>query len=89
MPSNEFGIFYTKDCYVFLCRYYVSNEDESDFSDEESGSGANESGSSINIASPGHVTLFNTAFREKNQEQTTSSALFTSGMEGMQVIWDG
>ncbi|KAI6176538.1 hypothetical protein M3Y97_00808900 [Aphelenchoides bicaudatus] len=48
LPANEFGTFYTKDCYVFLCRYYVSNEDESDFSDEESGSGANESSSSIN-----------------------------------------
>ena len=34
LPKNEFGIFYTMDCYVFLCRYYVVNED-SELSDEE------------------------------------------------------
>uniref|UniRef100_A0A915EFX3 Gelsolin-like domain-containing protein n=1 Tax=Ditylenchus dipsaci TaxID=166011 RepID=A0A915EFX3_9BILA len=34
LPNNEFGTFYTMDCYVFLCRYYVVNE-ESDVSDEE------------------------------------------------------
>ncbi|KAI6200973.1 hypothetical protein M3Y96_00791600 [Aphelenchoides besseyi] len=47
LPANEFGIFYTKDCYVFLCRYYVSNED-SDFTDEEGSSVANESSSTVN-----------------------------------------
>ncbi|KAI6241750.1 hypothetical protein M3Y99_00338000 [Aphelenchoides fujianensis] len=46
LPQNEFGIFYTKDCYVFLCRYYVSGED-SDFSDEEGSSVANDSTSSV------------------------------------------
>ena len=34
LPSNEFGTFYTMDCYVFLCRYGVPNDD-SECSDEE------------------------------------------------------
>ncbi|CAD5220329.1 unnamed protein product [Bursaphelenchus xylophilus] len=50
LPKNEFGTFCTKDCYVFLCRYYVTNDD-SDFSDEDS-SGATESGSSIEQKKP-------------------------------------
>ena len=29
LPKEEFGIFYTMDCYVFLCRYFVYNENES------------------------------------------------------------
>ncbi|KAI1729403.1 gelsolin repeat domain-containing protein [Ditylenchus destructor] len=35
LPSNEFGTFYTMDCYVFLCRYYVMSEEDSDISDED------------------------------------------------------
>ena len=27
LPEDEFGHFYTDDCYVFLCRYYVPIED--------------------------------------------------------------
>ena len=27
LPKDEFGHFYTEDCYVFLCRYYVPQED--------------------------------------------------------------
>uniref|UniRef100_A0A7E4W5T9 Protein flightless-1-like protein n=1 Tax=Panagrellus redivivus TaxID=6233 RepID=A0A7E4W5T9_PANRE len=34
LPSEEMGIFYNKDCYVFLCRYYVPS-DESELSDED------------------------------------------------------
>uniref|UniRef100_A0A914HBG3 Gelsolin-like domain-containing protein n=1 Tax=Globodera rostochiensis TaxID=31243 RepID=A0A914HBG3_GLORO len=38
LPQNEFGIFYSMDCYVFLCRYFVDDEEEedeeSDVSDE-------------------------------------------------------
>uniref|UniRef100_A0A914YJP1 Gelsolin-like domain-containing protein n=1 Tax=Panagrolaimus superbus TaxID=310955 RepID=A0A914YJP1_9BILA len=41
LPSNEFGTFYTMDCYVFLCRYGVPNED-SDISDEEGEEGDEE-----------------------------------------------
>ena len=35
LPRDEFGIFYTMDCYVFLCRYVVINEDDT-VDDEES-----------------------------------------------------
>uniref|UniRef100_A0A0N4Z6K5 Gelsolin-like domain-containing protein n=1 Tax=Parastrongyloides trichosuri TaxID=131310 RepID=A0A0N4Z6K5_PARTI len=35
LPPSEFGTFYTCDCYVFLCRYFVSSED-SEYEDEES-----------------------------------------------------
>ncbi|KAI6187705.1 hypothetical protein M3Y98_00273600 [Aphelenchoides besseyi] len=55
LPANEFGIFYTKDCYVFLCRYYVSNED-SDFTDEEGSSVANESSSTVNTDNESNKT---------------------------------
>jgi len=34
LPKEEFGTFYTMDCYVFLCRYYVPTDDSS-YSDEE------------------------------------------------------
>lgn len=27
LPKNEFGHFYTDDCYVFLCRYYIPIDD--------------------------------------------------------------
>uniref|UniRef100_A0A0K0FBY9 Protein flightless-1 homolog (inferred by orthology to a C. elegans protein) n=1 Tax=Strongyloides venezuelensis TaxID=75913 RepID=A0A0K0FBY9_STRVS len=38
LPPSEFGTFYTCDCYVFLCRYFVYNEDEeeTEYDDEES-----------------------------------------------------
>ncbi|CAB3403082.1 unnamed protein product [Caenorhabditis bovis] len=36
LPTEEFGIFYTMDCYVFLCRYAVlPEEDEEDEGDEK------------------------------------------------------
>ena len=44
MPKNEFGIFYTTDCYVFLCRYYVINEEEEETSDQEDLDGGSENG---------------------------------------------
>lgn len=28
LPEDELGQFYSKDCYVFLCRYWVSVDDE-------------------------------------------------------------
>lgn len=28
LPEDEFGHFFTEDCYVFLCRYYVPQESE-------------------------------------------------------------
>lgn len=42
LPQNEFGIFYSADCYVFLCRYFVYNDDEEedDVDDEAAGSEA-------------------------------------------------
>uniref|UniRef100_A0AC35TXC5 Protein flightless-1 n=1 Tax=Rhabditophanes sp. KR3021 TaxID=114890 RepID=A0AC35TXC5_9BILA len=33
LPGHEFGTFYTNDCYVFLCRYFISEED-SEYEDE-------------------------------------------------------
>lgn len=36
LPQEELGIFYTMDCYVFLCRYEVlPEEDESDVEEEQ------------------------------------------------------
>ncbi|VDN08086.1 unnamed protein product [Thelazia callipaeda] len=37
LPQEELGTFYTMDCYVFLCRYEVIPEEETDL-DEEVGS---------------------------------------------------
>ncbi len=30
LPENELGIFYTSDCYVFLCRYWIPVENPDD-----------------------------------------------------------
>jgi len=35
LPQNEFGRFYTQDCYVFLCRYWIPSEDEEPEEDDE------------------------------------------------------
>ncbi|PAV59113.1 hypothetical protein WR25_10798 [Diploscapter pachys] len=35
LPPNEFGTFYTLDCYVFLCRYAVLLDDETEESENE------------------------------------------------------
>lgn len=35
LPQEEFGKFYTEDCYVFLCRYWVPSEDEGEGSSSE------------------------------------------------------
>ncbi|CAJ0942651.1 unnamed protein product, partial [Mesorhabditis belari] len=35
LPEQEFGTFYTTDCYVFLCRYAVYGDDDTDLEDEE------------------------------------------------------
>ena len=37
LPEHEFGIFYTMDCYVFLCRYWVPPEEEDDNDEKKSG----------------------------------------------------
>uniref|UniRef100_A0A914W4B2 Gelsolin-like domain-containing protein n=1 Tax=Plectus sambesii TaxID=2011161 RepID=A0A914W4B2_9BILA len=42
LPDAEFGTFYTGDCYVFLCRYYVPPDDEGD--SDKSGSEDDEEG---------------------------------------------
>lgn len=39
LPEHEFGLFYTTDCYVFLCRYWVPSDDY-DGGDEEGAEGA-------------------------------------------------
>eukprot|EP00061_Rhincodon_typus_P017551 g46289.t1 len=35
LPEEDFGHFYTQDCYVFLCRYWVPMEYEDDQKDQE------------------------------------------------------
>ncbi|XP_067912198.1 protein flightless-1 homolog [Heterodontus francisci] len=35
LPEEDFGHFYTQDCYVFLCRYWVPVEYEDDQKDKE------------------------------------------------------
>ncbi|XP_047213705.1 protein flightless-1 homolog [Girardinichthys multiradiatus] len=35
LPEEEFGHFYTQDCYVFLCRYWVPVEYEDDAKEKE------------------------------------------------------
>ncbi|CAI5446386.1 unnamed protein product [Caenorhabditis angaria] len=35
LPPREFGIFYTMDCYVFLCRYAVLPEEDEDEEEDE------------------------------------------------------
>ncbi|KAK5607767.1 hypothetical protein CRENBAI_012213 [Crenichthys baileyi] len=35
LPEEEFGHFYTQDCYVFLCRYWVPVEYEDDTNEKE------------------------------------------------------
>ncbi|CAI4229081.1 unnamed protein product [Auanema sp. JU1783] len=35
LPEHEFGTFYTMDCYVFLCRYEVIPDEESEDEEEE------------------------------------------------------
>uniref|UniRef100_A0A672RTT3 FLII actin remodeling protein n=1 Tax=Sinocyclocheilus grahami TaxID=75366 RepID=A0A672RTT3_SINGR len=43
LPEEEFGHFYTQDCYVFLCRYWVPVEYEDDQEkDKEKGEGDDE-----------------------------------------------
>lgn len=39
LPENEFGLFFSTDCYVFLCRYWVPSEDYGDGDDEGEGTG--------------------------------------------------
>ncbi|KAK0418524.1 hypothetical protein QR680_013613 [Steinernema hermaphroditum] len=39
LPNHELGIFYTMDCYVFLCRYSVGPESDEEYDDEASKSG--------------------------------------------------
>ncbi|CAB1447708.1 unnamed protein product [Pleuronectes platessa] len=40
LPEEEFGHFFTQDCYVFLCRYWVPVEYEDDEKDQKDGEGA-------------------------------------------------
>ncbi|XP_034449276.1 protein flightless-1 homolog [Hippoglossus hippoglossus] len=40
LPEEEFGHFFTQDCYVFLCRYWVPVEYEDDEKDKKDGEGA-------------------------------------------------
>uniref|UniRef100_A0A667YIF0 Protein flightless-1 homolog n=1 Tax=Myripristis murdjan TaxID=586833 RepID=A0A667YIF0_9TELE len=42
LPEEEFGHFYTQDCYVFLCRYWVPVEYEGD--EKKKGQGGGEGG---------------------------------------------
>ncbi|KAG9511081.1 Protein flightless-1, partial [Fragariocoptes setiger] len=35
LPQDEFGHFYSGDCYVFLCRYFVPEEDVDESSDSQ------------------------------------------------------
>uniref|UniRef100_A0A8C5SW37 Protein flightless-1 homolog n=1 Tax=Laticauda laticaudata TaxID=8630 RepID=A0A8C5SW37_LATLA len=35
LPEEEFGHFYTQDCYVFLCRYWIPVETEEDEEEEK------------------------------------------------------
>uniref|UniRef100_A0A3P8WVE8 Protein flightless-1 homolog n=1 Tax=Cynoglossus semilaevis TaxID=244447 RepID=A0A3P8WVE8_CYNSE len=45
LPEEEFGHFYTQDCYVFLCRYWVPVEYEEDEKEKKEGeNGAGERG---------------------------------------------
>ncbi|XP_078096507.1 protein flightless-1 homolog [Mustelus asterias] len=37
LPEEDFGHFFTQDCYVFLCRYWVPVEYEDDQKDKEKG----------------------------------------------------
>ncbi|KAK2161162.1 hypothetical protein LSH36_120g02028 [Paralvinella palmiformis] len=39
LPEDELGHFYTQECYVFLCRYWVPIEQSEDDEDKEPGSG--------------------------------------------------
>uniref|UniRef100_A0A3B4YB95 Protein flightless-1 homolog n=1 Tax=Seriola lalandi dorsalis TaxID=1841481 RepID=A0A3B4YB95_SERLL len=42
LPEEEFGHFFTQDCYVFLCRYWVPVEYEEDEKEKKEGEGAGE-----------------------------------------------
>uniref|UniRef100_A0A673INB6 Protein flightless-1 homolog n=1 Tax=Sinocyclocheilus rhinocerous TaxID=307959 RepID=A0A673INB6_9TELE len=42
LPEEEFGHFYTQDCYVFLCRYWVPVEYEDDQEKDKEKEGDNE-----------------------------------------------
>ncbi|XP_073653159.1 protein flightless-1 homolog isoform X6 [Tursiops truncatus] len=44
LPEEEFGHFYTQDCYVFLCRYWVPVEYEEE---EEKAAGAEDEGEEV------------------------------------------
>lgn len=35
LPEEEMGIFYTKECYVFLCRYCIPPDDEEQTNSEQ------------------------------------------------------
>jgi len=37
LPEDELGQFYSKDCYVFLCRYWVPVDDEDGIEDTSDG----------------------------------------------------
>ncbi|XP_071330300.1 protein flightless-1 homolog isoform X2 [Trachinotus anak] len=44
LPEEEFGHFFTQDCYVFLCRYWVPVEYEEEEKEKKEGEGGGEGG---------------------------------------------
>jgi hypothetical protein len=84
LPKEELGIFYTKDCYVFLCRYFYYNDDELS---------EHEVGGSVEVFFFQFFSIKNIFLRKKTRKmkkkKSILNVLYIFGKEEMQVIWDG
>lgn len=103
LPDHEFGTFYTMDCYVFLCRYYVPSDEDDDGGDkkqhddetdeeeededERKGKEKQKVVRSYSFCCVEDIVIIDCVFRTENR--TTFNVSSTSGKVVMQAIWVG